>query len=223
MFDLRFYTPSTFILAGASQSGKTTFVLNLLRQIDSYFANPKCKQNVIYYFKEWQEALELFQNEDIVTQWINELPTAEEFKNKTLPYKDGDGSIVVIDDFGQELNSDIQDIFTVLSHHTNTTVFLLVQNIFPKNRVFRDISLKSTYIVLFKNPRDASQISHYARQFAPGNHHYIVDAFRECTKNAYSYMIFDHHQATPDILRVRSHIFQQQGPLRIWLSKTCII
>ena len=33
----------------------------------------------------------------------------------------------------------------------------LVQNLFPKNKESRTISLNSQYMVVFKNPRDASQ------------------------------------------------------------------
>ena len=223
MFDLTFKNPCTFILAGPSQSGKTTFVLNLLRQVDYMFAQPACKQNIIYYFKEWQETLENFQPENVVHHWVQDMPTTEDFKGRTLLYKDTGGSIVVIDNFAQDLSKDISTIFSVLSHHTNSTVILLTQNLFSKNPVFREISLNSTYIALFKNPRDLSQISHYARQFSPGNHKYIVDAFKECTKPPYSYMLFDHHQATPECLRVRSNVFQHQWPVRVWLPKTSAI
>jgi hypothetical protein len=223
MFDIRFQNPSTFLLAGASQSGKTTFTLNLLRYGDILFTNPTCLQNVIYYYKEWQDSFDYFQRESVVTEWVNQVPTSEDFKERTLLYKDRGGSVVIIDDFAGELNKDIASIFSVLSHHTNTTVFLLTQNIFSKNPAFRDISLNSTYIALFKNPRDSSQISHFAKQFAPGNSAYIIGAFKECTKKAYSYIIFDHHQATPEAIRVRSNILPIERPVRVWMPKTgCI-
>jgi DNA polymerase III delta prime subunit len=220
-FDVRFKNPSTFILAGPSQSGKTTFVLNLLRQIGSFFTTPECQKNIIYYYKEWQELFDLIQAENIIHQWVNEVPSAEDFKARTFLHKNSGGSVVVIDDFAQELGPDVQNIFSVLAHHLNTTVILLTQNIFSKNRVFRDISLNATYIVIFKNPRDASQISHFARQFAPSNYRYIVDAFKECTKSPYSYMLFDHHQASIDSIRVRSHILPKENPMRVWIPKTC--
>ena len=40
---------------------------------------------------------------------------------------------------------------------------LLVQNLFPKNKETRTISLNAHYMVVFKNPRDKSQISHLTR------------------------------------------------------------
>ena len=218
--DMRFKNPTSFILAGPSQSGKTTFALNLLRQIDELFVTPECQQNIIYYYKEWQDTLANVQQENLVQQWVNALPTVDDFKERTLLHKETGGSIVIIDDFAQNLNADIVTIFSVLCHHYNATVILLTQNIFSKNPVFREISLNATYILLFKNPRDLSQISHYARQFNPGNSKFIIAAFRECTKLPHSYMLFDHHQSTDENLRIRSNIFINQWPMKVWTAKT---
>jgi hypothetical protein len=128
------------------------------------------------------------------------------------------GSIIVIDDFAQQLNKDTIDIFSRISHHTNSVIILLTQNLFSKNPVFREISLNSTYIVLFKNPRDASQISTFARQFAPGKR-YIIDAFRDITSLPYSYVLFDHHQATDDEIRIRTRILPHEFPMKIIMEK----
>jgi hypothetical protein len=219
VYDLRFKNPSSFILGGASQSGKTTFTFNLLRYVDVLFENPKCKQNIIYYYNQWQDLFENFQHENIVTKWVNKLPTTEDVKEQTWLFKNDGGSILVIDDFAQKLNQDIVDVFSVLCHHTNSVVILLTQNIFSKNKVFRDVSLNSTYGVLFKNARDLSQINYFARQFSPGKNSYIVEAFKKATLRPYSYMLFDFHQATPEHLRVRSNVLPNDGPMKVWLPK----
>jgi hypothetical protein len=218
-YDLRFKTPSSFILGGASQSGKTTFTFNLLRFVDDLFVTPKCKQNIVYYYNQWQDSYEQFQKENVVSKWINKLPTTEDVKEHTWLFKDDGGSILVIDDFAQQLNKDVVDIFSILCHHTNSVVILLTQNIFSKNKVFRDVSLNSSYVVLFKNPRDSSVIANFARQFAPGKNSYIVDAFKQATQLPYSYMLFDLHQSTPEHLRVRSNVLPHEGPMKVWLPK----
>lgn len=205
-FDMRFKTPSAFVLGGVSQSGKTTFTLNMLRYIDQLFDKPERKQNIIFYYHQWQSLYENFRQENIVKHWINKLPTEDDVKERTLLYKDKGGSIIVIDDFAQELNKGVATIFSELVHHTNSVVILLTQNIFSKNIYFRDISLNSTYVILFKNPRDSLQIVNFARQFSPGKNPYIVQAYKEATKSAYSYLLFDLHQSTRDDLRVRSNV-----------------
>jgi len=47
-------------------------------------------------------------------------------------------------------------MFTKISHHRNVSVVYLTQNVFDKNKYARTISLNAHYLVLIKNPRDAS-------------------------------------------------------------------
>lgn len=217
MFDLRLKQPASCVVAGPSQSGKTSFVGNILRYKHVLFENNI--RNVVYFYNQWQPAFEKFQDEGLVTEWIGALPTTDLVLEKTELFKHTNGSIIIIDDFAQNVNRDIAEIFTVLCHHTNSFVLLLAQNIFGKQPVWREISLNSTYITLFKNPRDATQISHFAKQFSPTNSRYVVDSFRECTIQPYTYMVFDLHQSTNDLTRVRSNIFPIDGPLRVWIPR----
>jgi hypothetical protein len=220
MYDMRFKNPLTCILAGPSQCGKSSFMVEILREIEQLFQDPRCKNNVIYYYKEDQPLYDVLREENVVQQWVNAPPTQEDIKNRTLAAKERGGSIVVIDDFANNLSKDIADIFSVTAHHTNSSIFLLTQNLFQKNNSFRTVSLNSKYIILFKNPRDSSQVMHYARQFSPGDGKYIIKSFKECTRRAYSYMLFDHHQSTPEYLRVRSNILPHELPMSVWTPVT---
>jgi len=210
-FDARFRNPSSFLLGGVSQSGKTTFAFNLLRSIDKLFQDPRCAQNVIYYYNVWQSSFDKARKENLVKEWFNRLPTTEEFKTKTVPFAKKGGSVVVIDDFAEELTTDILKVFTMLCHHTNTVVILMTQNIFSKNKVFRDISLNTSYVVLFKNPRDQSQITHFARQFAQNRSRDVVDAYYEATKNQFTYLLFDMHMKTPPDIQIRTNVLPGEG------------
>jgi len=213
-YDVRFKTPFTCLLAGPSQSGKTTAAFNILRDRKDLFDKPT--NQIFYFYQHWQPHFAIFEKEGLVTEWLNELPSIQMLTEKTEPFKFGEGSIVVIDDFMGELNKDISSLFTFLCHSNRVSVFLMTQNVFAKNPVFRTISLNSQYIFMFKNSRDSSQITNYARQFAPGNTEWVVDAFRDCTRGAFSYLLFDHHQTQQEEVRVRSHIFVQQWPIRVW-------
>lgn len=221
MFDLRFETPSTWLISGPSQSGKTQFALKVISKADQIFKSPEVGQNCIFYYKKWQPAYDsLIQNKAVAL--INKLPSAQDVSSRCGPFSKTGGSLVVIDDFMQEITSDISEIFTVLSHHLNLTVLLLTQNLFPRSKFARDISLNSTYIVVFKNPRDVSQITSLAKQLAPGRSRNILIAFREATSSPYSYLLFDNHQKTPDNLRIRSDVLNTNGPVKIWVDKNCI-
>lgn len=224
--DLRFKNPSSFLVAGATQAGKTTFTLNLLRNIEHLFENPECKWNVIYFYREQQDKFELFaqekinnSQEPIVKKWINRLPTTSDIEELTLGNRQT-GSVIVIDDFAEDWTKDTVQIITTQVHHKNCVAIVLSQNIFCKNPVFREISLNCTYVVMFKNPRDASQINCFAKQFAPGAGDWVVSAYEAATRFPHSYLLFDSHQTTADVLRVRSHVLPNEFPMRVYKRKT---
>jgi len=175
--------------------------------------------HVIYFYNRAQPIFEKFRDEGLVAKWINGLPTADVLNEITLPKADGRGTIVVIDDFMEQINADISTLFTVLCHANRATVFLLTQNIFASKPAFRTISLNTTYMAIFKNPRDSLQITHLAKQLSPGNTRWVIDAFRACTQSAYSYMLVDNHQKTDESIRVRSNVLQSEWPMLAYMPK----
>ena len=91
-------------------------------------------------------------------------------------------NLVIIDDLMAETDARVTTLFTKKSHHANTSVLYLVQNLFPKNKESRTISLNAQYMVLFKNPRDTSQISHLAKQMYPGKVKFVQESFEKRDK-----------------------------------------
>jgi hypothetical protein len=217
--DLRFKHPSTFLLCGSSGSGKTVWTFNLLKNIDILLTDARCKQNIIYFYCQWQPLFDEFSKLNIVTKWINKLPTEEDITELTLPYKDRGGSMIIIDDYAQALTPDIARLFAVLARHCNTTTILLVQNLFTKNPIYREISLNTNFIIVFKNPRDRQQIRNFAQQFAPANSKYVVQAFNEATREPHSYLLFDLHQNTPEYMRLRTNVLPHEGIMSIFFEK----
>ena len=219
-FDLRFQTPCSLVCAGPSQAGKTSFTLNLLRHIPEMFQDDRCKDNVLYFYKNWQPALARFSKEGIVKRFFDYLPTADQIIELTRPYAKDGGSVVVIDDFAEQLNKEICRIVTAVCHHERTNVLILVQNVFLRNPVFREISLNANYILLFRNPRDRAQISSLARQISPANWKWVVDAYKEATRRPHSYVLFDFTQRTEDFLRVRSRILPSEAPAVVYIERS---
>jgi Poxvirus A32 protein len=220
VYDVRLKTPFRFILAGPSECGKTTFVFNILR--NQYHTLDKPTSNVIYFYKHWQSGFDAMVKENRVSEWVQAIPTVEMLQEKTKAYKDGDGSIVVIDDLMQDIDEDIADLFTAISHSLHISVFLLSQNVFQTtNKWFRTISLQVTYMAIFKNPRDSSQFTTFAKQFTPGNTKWLTEVFEKCTKAAYSYIMFNMHQTTDHKLRVFTKFLPNEGEgmIEVWMDK----
>ena len=75
------------------------------------------------------------------------------------------------------------------------------------------MNMNTHYIVMFKNPRDAGQGAILARQMYPGKSKFIVDAYRDATKEPYGYLLIDLILETDENCRIRTKIFpadQQQ-------------
>ena len=96
----------------------------------------------------------------------------------------------------------VVDIFTKISHHRNISVVYLTQNLFYKNKQTRTLSLNSHYIVLFKNVRDATQVSNLGRPMYPGKSAFMIEAFKNATSAPYGYLLIDIEQETDDKLRL---------------------
>jgi hypothetical protein len=65
----------------------------------------------------------------------------------------------------------------------------LLQNLFYKSKHKRTMSLNADYVVLLKNPRDASQVNAVSRQMYLGKSKFLVEAFRYATQRAYEYLL----------------------------------
>ena len=217
-YDFRVPSASTNLIAGPSGSGKSVRVANILRHKNSYIKNGVNIKNVIFCYAAWQDLYDELDKENIVTQWVDQLPTNDQFIELVCPYKDNGGSICVIDDYMTEINKDLVKIVSVSSRHYNTTTFILQQSLFPANPLGRQISLNVKFIYLLKSPRDISALSFLARQIYGPQFHWVIAAYHEATKNPYSCLVLDLSQETPSELRVRSNVLPSEFPMIIWMK-----
>ena len=94
---------------------------------------------------------------------------------------DSKHALIVIEDLMLETDRSVSKLFTKGTHHRNVSVIYVSQNLFVKNKENRTISLNTHYFVLFKNPRDASQIACLGRQIYPNDVKHFNEAFDEAT------------------------------------------
>ena len=94
-----------------------------------------------------------------------------------------------------------------------------MQNLFPKNKESRTISLNSQYIVVFKNPRDVSQMTTLAKQMYPGRVKFVQEAFVDATSTPYGYDLVDLKQDTPEDLRLRTSILPDDAVQYVYMPK----
>lgn len=194
--DPRWTHPFTCIVAGPTSCGKTHFVGKLIQHSGEMIRPPPDK--IYWFYGEWQKDYAVLSAYGV--QFQEGLPK-EDMLNPSLR------NLVVIDDLLAETDSRVTKLFTKGSHHKNTSVVYISQNLFDKNKENRTISLNAHYMVLFKSPRDAMQVEHLARQMYPGHTKFMREAFADATSEPYSYLLIDLKPQTPDHMRLRSNIF----------------
>jgi len=209
--DLRLKCPFTMLVSGPSSSGKTTFVRKLLLRRNYIYNKPP--NVVVWFYKTHQDIYTEMERSGIVQQFVEGMCTME-WINENIKY---DNCTIVIDDMAMEATSDTAQIFSVGSHHYKVNVIFICQNLLTKNNYFRDISLNSTYLVLFKNPRDKLQITNFAKQFAPGKTKEFAKIYFTATKDPHSYLIIDYHQETKENHRIISNYLRENtNPIRLY-------
>jgi len=107
-------------------------------------------------------------------------------------------------------STNVSQLFTKGSHHRNISLILITQNLFHQGPSSRDISLNGKYIVVFKNPRDKTQIVHLARQVYPVNISSFHKTYLEVCKDPHTYLFLDLTQSINELLRLRTKIFPRE-------------
>jgi hypothetical protein len=192
--DLRLTHPANIVASGPSASGKSYFVEKLILGGTKYFKTD---------FK------------DIVWCYADYYPTNRELRSKVKFQKGLEGlerqdfsnpRLIVIDDQMLQSLTPIVEYFTRGTHHTNCSVIYISQNLFHQGKGARDLSLNTHYLVLFKNPRDQSQVRFLARQICPSNPKALSQAYIDAVKRPHGYLLLDLRQETPEDFRWRTDI-----------------
>lgn len=207
-----FKHPTTVLIAGPTQCGKTYFLIQALRK---NLVQP-VPQRIVWVFSEWQQAYAELQREMPQIEFVKNFHAGlyESFDSRVR-------NMVVLDDqmengMAHRRSTDsIAKFFTQGSHHRNLTVVYIVQNLFNQDRCMRTVSLNAHYLIVFKNPRDVTQIHTLASQMYPGNMSVLLDAFKDATatptggSETRGYLLLDLHPTSCDALRILTNVFDE--------------
>ena len=186
--------PFTAIVVGQTFCGKTRFVFRVIDNATKMVTPSPSK--IVYCYGEYQELFNRYP-EVIFHQG---LPSIDQFDGSET-------TLLIVDDLMMETNETVANLFTRGSHHRNVSIMFLAQNLFPKNKFARTISLNAHYMILFKNPRDASQFANLARQMYPKSSKFAVEAYQDATREPYSYLLLDLTPEQDEDLRLLTNIF----------------
>jgi GTPase SAR1 family protein len=196
-----FKCPFTLMIAGPSGAGKTSLLEKIL--INKKTILDKQPQRIVFCYKNNQVAYDVFNLFDVPVEFIKGIPEDLAFDPKI-------NNILIIDDLMADCkdNQNVADFFTRRSHHENISVIFLSQNIFMKGSCARDISLNSSYLILFDNPRDRQQIRVVGQQMFPKKTKGFMEIFDDAVtgKNGFKYILYDFKPTTEERMRIQTGI-----------------
>ena len=114
---------------------------------------------------------------------------------------------IIIDDFMHRAANDIKisELFTKRSHHNNTSIIFLLQNIYPKSKYMTDIKRNASYIIFMRNPSDEKSIKLFSSQYDPHSPKYLYESYLDATnEKPFSHLLVDLHQDQANEIRLRS-------------------
>ena len=193
-------TPAKILIVGSSTCGKTYFVRQLLKihPFDHKI------EKIYYYFMQNQPLYRDIKKENPGIHFIHGLPT-------NFPSHKNEPTLVILDDMINEMTDGkkIVDLFIRDSHHKNITCILISQNLFFNHKQYRLLSLQANYLILFRTPRDMSQVSTLSRQLFPTNPTFVQNVFWKVVKNTpYANLYCDLSQKCHDSYRIWSNVLE---------------
>ena len=196
---VKFRHPFTAFCVGTTMSGKTHYLLRLVKYKDDIIHPPV--KRVVYSYKKYQPVFDNVENVEFIQ--------GMDFKlDKSIP------TLLIIDDQMGDINDKIAELFTVNCHHDNTSVIFVTQNLFLQHKDYRTAALNTQYFILFQSPRGPTQVQHLARQMFVGDKvRKMVQAYENATSSPFSYLIVDMKPDTPHALRLKCNVLPCEGDM----------
>jgi hypothetical protein len=216
----RFKHPFTMTVSGSTGAGKSEWIRRLLANLPQMVEGEIGA--VIYCYGEVNANVLAMQRKGKVgeghvsVQVHSGLPSEELVRTQAKEW--GGRLLVVLDDLMVGMQQELLDIlFTRGSHNWSVSCVLVTQHLFSKElRVARN---NSHYLVLMRNPAGALQIRTLASQLFPSRTAYFMEAYADACKQNFGYLLVDMHPLTPDQLRLRTHIYPDDGECIVYAAK----
>merc|ERR1712074_407672 len=93
------------------------------------------------------------------------------------------------------------------------------QRMFVNDEYFRQISQNCDYFVVFKNPRNSSEIRTLAKQISPVSLH-LINIYIEATKDPFSYLFINLTQECDPNVKYLSQLFNKDHTVKAFVEST---
>jgi len=232
--DFFFRPPFTCILAGSSKCGKTYFAEQFIRGWSHSI--PDCaitRFSLVYTV--WQDAYQrmidslppqIFVETHVGLPLTNEalpLPSEVEVTENAgrhtrplcrlgvEPVKSGT-HVILIDDVlqGHKTCVFLTNLFTILSNHSNISVFLLTQDVHNNTQLNRLLIRNTEELVVFRSALANGILRAIQQQYFYGEPGYLTHAYKKATSSGSRYLNIDLSADCHHAHRVKSGILQNE-------------
>lgn len=186
-----------------SPCGRTVFVEKLLKERKRLFSPPY--NPVVYCYGANQPTTFARMQKEQAIHFYEGIPDGAMLDKW---YKKSNGGLLVL------------DLFTKDSHHRNTTVIYMTQDMFPEGKFIRPKSRNAHYIIAFKNPQDQLGVRILTQQAFPQEFKDVLNVYREAIERPYRYLLFDLHPSSSDQERLKTNVLQDEGYTIVYRKRT---
>lgn len=199
-------------------SGKTTLLLNILRNADKMFT--EAPDNIIYAYGIYQPAFEDIEKTIPNLRLHEGIPDEETLHGAVAT--SGQNTLVILDDLMDECSKSkyMSTLATRGVHHMRITLCFILQNIYYKSPIMRTISLNLSYFILMKTNRDLQQIHCLSRQMFPVTPLRLVEAYEDAVKTMgpHGYLVINNLPSAEEDVRLVTGILPNQQ-LTLYIKK----
>ena len=214
--------PFSMCISGPSQSGKSEFILNMIKYRQYLFT--KEFHRIIYCLPETlanrnSEFFNRIQAYFPTAELVFGLPSTTKLNldmNIHLP------SLLIIDDMMNSFLDSIDSVnlLSVKCHHENISVIFTVQNYFSVSRYGKTIQRNVNLKVFFYNRLDLRELRNISLQINPNypgfmesNFNFLFEKFKESP--SFYILVDGHYRSKIPNLFIRSHIFPNEKTMKI--------
>ncbi len=197
-----FCDKSSILISGASQSGKTLLLRDILICAEHMFQT--LPTVCLFLYSHWQQAYE-----DIREKWGDRIlftqrtPKEEEVEELMSKHKHGR---FVADDQGDHIEKSVffRSLLCRLGHHCRMSTFCLLQDENLSSRTSSVLKKNFHVSIILRSPRERSFVRSIGMQ--TGDYQCVMEAYDDVRKEKYGYICIDLHPAADPDLKYRTNI-----------------
>jgi len=193
---IKFYANTNIIVIGASSTGKTTTVLQILklRLIEPF------PPNIIYLFGARQP----FMDDWNTTKTNPKIDFYEGLQLDVIQNYQGP-KILIIDDLMMEQSKELTQHFIAGSRHSQTTTIYISHRVFLNDSNYRILSNNCSYMILLKSKRNRAEIARLAKQVLGAESSRLMEGYKSIMSEDYGSVLLSFHNKVPEELIVTTN------------------